>query len=133
LSSGVIPARWSPYLRSILRIFAAFLFLAHGTQKLFGAPAAVPGPTFPLDSLMGVAGLIETVGGLLMLLGLFSRLVAFVLAGEMAVAYFRQHAPAGFWPIVNRGELAVLFCFLWLYFAAAGPGPLSLDEFRGDR
>jgi putative oxidoreductase len=78
-------------------------------------------------SLLGVAGVLEAVGGALMAVGLFTRPVAFVLAGEMAVAYFRSHFPRGTWPIVNGGELAVLFCFIWLYFFAAGPGPFSLD------
>ncbi len=78
-------------------------------------------------SLMGVAGVLEVVGGALMALGLFTRPVAFVLSGEMAVAYFRQHAPRATWPILNGGELAVLFCFLWLFFSVAGPGPISLD------
>jgi putative oxidoreductase len=78
-------------------------------------------------SLMGAAGILETVGGALMALGLFTRPVAFILSGEMAVAYFRQHAPRGPWPILNGGELAILFCFLWLFFSAAGPGPISLD------
>lgn len=132
---GPLPKTWAPSLRSVLRIVAAFLFAAHGTQKLFGAPAAPPGASVELFSLLGVAGVLETFGGLLLLLGLFTRPVAFVLSGEMAVAYFRSHAPRGFWPILNRGELAVLFCFLLLYVAAAGPGPWSLDALRrrGDR
>ena len=122
-------SRLAPHLLSALRIAAAFTFIAHGTQKLFGFPA--PGPPFKLMSMLGAAGIIEAVGGLLMLLGLFSRPVAFVLAGEMAVAYFMQHAPRGTWPLVNGGELAVLYCFLWLYFCAAGPGPWSVDRMRG--
>jgi len=120
--------RFAPHLLSALRIAAAFTFIAHGTQKLFGFPAA--GPPFQLMSLVGAAGIIEAVGGLLMLLGLFSRPVAFILAGEMAVAYFMQHAPRGTWPLVNGGELAVLYCFLWLYICAAGPGPWSVDGLR---
>jgi putative oxidoreductase len=121
-------SRLAPHLLSALRIAAAFTFIAHGTQKLFGFPA--PGPPFKLMSMLGAAGIIEAVGGLLMLLGLFSRPVAFVLAGEMAVAYFMQHAPRGTWPLVNGGELAVLYCFLWLYNSAAGPGPWSVDGLR---
>jgi putative oxidoreductase len=121
-------SRLAPHLLSALRIAAAFTFIAHGTQKLFGFPAA--GPPFQITSLLGAAGIIEAVGGLLMLLGLFSRPVAFVLAGEMAVAYFMQHAPRGTWPLVNGGELAVLYCFLWLYICAAGPGPWSVDGLR---
>jgi len=119
--------RVGPYLQSVLRIVAAFLFSFHGTQKLFGFPSATPLPSAMLTSLMGVAGILEVFGGLLMLLGLFSRPVAFILSGEMAVAYFRQHAPRALWPILNGGELAVLFCFLWLFFSAAGPGPISVD------
>ena len=122
-------SRLAPHLLSVLRIVAAFTFMAHGTQKLFGFPAA--GPPFRLMSMLGAAGIIETVGGLLMLLGLFSRPVAFILSGQMAVAYFTQHAPRGTWPLVNGGELAVLYSFLWLYFSAAGPGPLSVDRVRG--
>jgi putative oxidoreductase len=118
-------ARLSPFLLSVLRIVAAFTFLAHGTQKLFAFPT---GPRFALSSLMGAAGLIETAGGALMLLGLFTRPVALVLSGEMAYAYFTTHMPSGAWPIVNGGELAVLYCFVWLYFAAAGPGPISIDR-----
>jgi putative oxidoreductase len=125
-----VPPRWSAPLLSLLRIVAAFLFMAHGTQKLFGWPAAEPQPGVSLLSLMGLAGLLETVGGLLLLLGLFTRPVAFVLAGEMAVAYFMAHAPRGFWPILNRGEVPVLLCFLFLYLAATGPGPWSVDRAR---
>jgi putative oxidoreductase len=125
---GPLPARWAPYLQSVLRIVAAFTFMTHGTQKLFASPTADPAAsTVPLVSLYGLAGVLETFGGLLLLLGLFTRPVAFVLAGEMAVAYFMAHWPRSFWPILNRGEPALLFCFIWLYFAAAGPGPLSLD------
>ena len=127
---GPIPSRWAPYLQSVLRIVAAFLFIAHGTQKLIGFPSAEPRAGVELMSLLGLAGVIETFGGLLMLLGLFTQPVAFVLAGEMAAAYFMSHAPRGFWPLLNRGEPAVLFCFTWLYFAAAGAGPWSLDALR---
>ena len=117
----------SRYLQSVLRIVAAFLFIAHGTQKMFGVPGhAFHAPVFS-TSLIGVAGVLEVTGGALLLLGLFTRPVAFVIAGEMAVAYFTQHAPGGRWPILNGGELAVLYCFTWLFFCAAGPGPLSLD------
>ena len=117
----------APYLLSALRVAAAFIFLMHGTQKVLGFPG---GARMPLTSLLGIAGVIELVGGSLMLLGLFTRPVAFVLAGEMVVAYFRTHMPRGTWPILNGGELAVLFCFTWLYFIAAGPGPLSVDALR---
>jgi putative oxidoreductase len=127
---GPIPPRWAPRLLSVLRIVAAFLFIAHGTQKLFAWPIAEPREPASLLSLMGVAGVLETFGGLLLLLGLFTRPVAFILAGEMAVAYFMAHAPQGFWPILNRGELPALYCFLFLYLAAAGGGPWSLDARR---
>jgi len=117
-------------LRSALRIAAAFSFVTHGTQKLFAAPVAAPREPVELLSLAGLAGVLETFGGLFLLLGLFTRPVAFLLSGEMTVAYFLNHAPLGFWPILNRGELATLFCFIWLYLAAAGPGPWSLDALR---
>ena len=115
------------YAQSLLRIMSAFVFTLHGTQKLFGFPGATPLPSSRLLSLLGVAGILEVFGGALMALGLFTRPVAFILSGEMAVAYFRQHAPRGFWPILNGGELAILFCFLWLFFSVAGPGPISAD------
>jgi len=129
---GPIPARWAPYVQSILRIIVAFLFIAHGTQKLFGFPSAGPPQAgVNLLSQLGLAAVLETVGGSLLLLGLLTRPVAFLLSGEMAVAYFTSHAPRGFWPLVNRGEIPVLFCFTWLYFAAAGGGPWSLDALLG--
>jgi putative oxidoreductase len=102
--------------------------MLHGAQKLFGFPAPMPGGGPPLMSLFGVSGILEFFGGLLVLLGLFTRPVAFILAGEMAVAYFMAHAPGGFWPHLNKGEPAVLFCFIFLYLAAAGGGPWSLDS-----
>jgi putative oxidoreductase len=128
--NGPVPRSWAPYLLSVLRIVAAFLFIAHATQKLFAYPVAEPRSPVPLASLLGVAGVLELVGGALLLLGLFTRPVAFLLSGEMAVAYFMAHAPRGFWPLLNGGEVAVLFCFVWLYFAAAGAGPLSVDGRR---
>src|SRR6188508_3088870 len=94
---------WMPSVLSVLRLVTGFLFIVHGTQKLFGVPAPMPGGPADLHSLMGAAGLLETIGGTLMLLGLLTRPVAFVLAGEMAVAYFMQHAPRGFWPLLNGG------------------------------
>lgn len=123
---------WSnmgPRLRSILRIVVGFLFMQVGTAKLFAFPAAIMpnGGTPPLDSLIGVAGILETFGGLLLLLGLFTRPVAFLLAGEMAFAYFYAHAPQGFWPVLNQGAPAIFYCFLYLYFSAVGGGPWSLD------
>lgn len=123
--------KFVPYLRSILRIAAAFLFMAHGTQKLFAFPVPQPRPPVDLASLSGVAGILETFGGALLLVGLFTRPVALLLSGEMAFAYFLRHAERSFWPILNGGELAALYCFLWLYFSAAGAGPLSLDALRG--
>jgi putative oxidoreductase len=124
---GPIPPAWAPWLLSVLRIMSAFTYITHGTQKLFGVPTAEPRGTVELMSLMGLAGVLETFGGALLLVGLFSRPVAFVLAGQMAVAYFMAHAPRSFWPILNGGEPAVLFCFIFLYLAAAGPGPWSAD------
>jgi putative oxidoreductase len=119
-----------PYLHSVLRIVAAASFMTHGTQKLFGIPGSGSGRTVQLLSQFGAAGVLEFAGGCLMLIGLFSRPVAFILAGEMAWAYFQAHAPRSLWPLLNGGEVAMLYCFLWLYFAAAGPGPLSVDARR---
>jgi putative oxidoreductase len=134
MMNGPLPSSWAPPLRSILRIVAAFLFIAHGTQKLFAFPVSEPRPVVDLMSQMGLAGVLETFGGALLLLGLFTRPVAFILSGEMAVAYFMSHAPRSFWPVLNGGEPAVLFCFVYLYLAAAGPGPWSLDAlWRGRR
>jgi putative oxidoreductase len=121
-------SKWEPRALSVLRIVSAFLFMAHGTQKLFGfPPGPKPGPRPPLASTMGLGGLLEFAGGLLLLFGLFTRPVAFVLSGLMAVAYFGWHAPGGFWPILNRGELAALYSFVFLYFVFAGAGPWSVD------
>lgn len=131
--TGTFLSRWTMPLLSGLRIVAGFLFIVHGTQKLFGVPIAMPGGPVPLQSLAGAAGVIETIGGALLLLGLLTRPIAFLLSGEMAVAYFMQHAPNDFWPIVNQGELAVLYCFLFLYFSAAGAGPWSLDALISHR
>jgi putative oxidoreductase len=126
-------ARWAPKLLSVLRIVAAFTYMTHGTQKLFGVPALEPKPPVELFSLFGAAGVIETFGGLLLLLGLFTRPTAFLLSGEMAVAYFTAHWPKSFWPILNGGEHTVLFCFLYLYLAAAGGGEWALDRLRARR
>jgi putative oxidoreductase len=123
---------WSPQLLSVLRIATAFLFMSHGTQKLLGFPVPRATPV-ELWSLSGVAGQLELVGGALLLLGLFTRPVAFILSGEMAVAYFLAHAPQSFWPIVNRGELAALYCFVFLYLCAAGGGPWSVDHWWRER
>jgi putative oxidoreductase len=115
-----------PRLLSVLRIVAALLFIEHGTQKLFGFPIPPPAPVH-LGTLFGTAGLIEIAGGTLLLLGLLTRPAAFILSGEMATAFFLQHLPRGFWPLQNGGELAVLYCFLFLFIVAAGPGVWSLD------
>ena len=125
--------RWAQQLLSVLRVVTGFLFLTHGMQKLFAFPVAQPQEPVALGSLMGVAGVLEFAGGLLLLVGLFTRPVAFVLSGEMAVAYFLRHAPKDFWPALNGGELAALYCFLFLFFVAAGPGIWSVDHMlRGD-
>jgi len=124
---------WSPRLLSVLRIVAAFLYLLHGTQKVFAVPPTASGATVQLASRLGAAGVIEIVGGSLILLGLFTRPVAFVCAGEMAFAYFLVHAPRAPLPLQNGGELPVLFCFIFLYLAAAGGGPWSLDALRSRR
>lgn len=124
---------WAPYLLSVVRIVAAFVFMQFGSAKLVAIPAATMpgGGTAPLTSLPGFAGSLELVGGALLLLGLFTRPVAFLLSGEMAFAYFMGHAPQGFWPVLNQGSPAILFCFIWLYISSAGPGPWSLDALRG--
>jgi putative oxidoreductase len=118
---------WTPRLLSILRIVAAFLFVEHGAQKWLSFPAPPARPTV-LMSLSGTAGVLELCGGLLLLFGLFTRPVAFVLSGLMACAYFIAHEPVDFWPIINKGELAVLYCFVFLYISAAGGGPWSVDR-----
>ena len=116
---------------TVLRIVAAFMFITAGTTKLFGWPMAMPGGgTVPVASQMGIGAVMEIVGGALLLAGLFTRPVAFILSGEMAVAYFQFHAPQSFWPVVNQGQPAVLYCFIWLYLSAAGGGPWSLDALR---
>lgn len=117
----------TPYLISALRIVAALSFLTHGTQKLFAWPGVQAMPTPAMFSQFWFAGVLETIGGALLLFGLLTRPVAFLLSGQMAVAYFQAHWPRGFWPILNGGELSSLYCFLWLFFAGAGAGPISLD------
>jgi putative oxidoreductase len=120
---------WSPRLLSILRIVAALLFIEHGTSKLFGFPPFPMGEV-QVFSIFGLAALLEFVGGTLLLIGLFTRLVAFILSGEMAFAYFMVHAPEGFFPANNDGDAAILFCFLFLYLSAAGAGSWSFDAVR---
>ncbi len=124
---------WGPYLQSVLRIVAAFMFMLSGTILLFAFPVGVPpnGVAVPWVSQLGLGGALEVFGGALLFAGLFTRPVAFLLAGEMAVAYFQFHFPKGFWPVVNGGVPAALYCFVWLYFSAAGAGPWSLDARRG--
>lgn len=123
-------ASFQPYALSLLRIIAGFGFCLHGFQKIFGVLGGAGGSGQPaqLLSQAWVAGILELVGGLLILVGLFTAPVAFILSGQMAVAYFQAHAPRGFWPIENRGELAMLYSFLFLYLFTAGPGPWSLDR-----
>jgi putative oxidoreductase len=124
--------RFAPQIFALLRIVAGLMFMLHGTQKLFVFPAG-QGPV-PIASLPGIAGLIELVCGFLIAIGLFASIAAFLASGEMAVAYFKVHAPQSFWPGVNQGELAVLYCFLFLYIAAHGAGIWSVDSaFRGKR
>ncbi len=138
-TSGPVPARWSDLILLATRVVVGLMYACHGAQKLFGwfgGPGG-HGGTVPLFSLFGLASVLEFVGGLLIAVGLSTRAVAFVLAGEMAVAYFMVHAPAvahdpnAFFPIVNRGEPAVLYCFIFLTLWAIGPGAYSLDARRG--
>ncbi len=118
---------------ALLRIMAGLMFMLHGGQKLFGWFGGMDGQggSAEMASLMGLAGILETVGGALIIIGLFTRPVAFILSGEMAVAYFMAHLPNGFWPIENRGESAALFCFIFLFLAFNGAGPWSVDAARG--
>ena len=126
---------WAPYLLSVLRIISAFLFMQVGTAKLFAFPGAVMpgGGTAAVGTLPWIAGFLEVFVGLLLLVGLFTRPVAFILSGEMAFAYFMGHAPHGLWPVLNQGSNAILFCFLFLYLSAAGPGPWSMDALLSRR
>ena len=120
---------FEPYALSLLRIVIGFTFSLHGYQKLFGFFGGMGhGRSVHMASLLGAASILEIIGGALIFLGLYTRLVAFILCGEMAVAYFHQHAPQGLWPISNGGELAVLYCFIFLLLVSAGPGPWSLDR-----
>lgn len=130
--SGDALAPHSGKVLSLLRIVSALVLMQHGLQKIFGFPAPAQAP-FELMSQMGVGGVIEMVGGGLLALGLFSRPVAFILSGMMAVAYFQFHAPGSLYPLVNGGELAVMLCFVFLYIVFAGPGPWALDRLVGRR
>lgn len=124
---------WSPRMLSILRIIAGLLFMEHGLMKILHFPAAQPGAPDPLPTMMLAAGLIELVGGGLIALGLFTRIAAFVCSGEMAVAYFMAHGSKTFWPALNGGDAAILYCFIFLYLVFAGPGPWSLDALMAGR
>jgi putative oxidoreductase len=129
ISMTKIEDRWAGEALSLLRIVTALLFLQHGTSKVLQFPPFPMGEV-PVGSLFWIAGVIEIIGGLLLLAGIFSRPVAFILAGEMAVAYWMSHAPRSTFPLLNQGEGAILFCFIFLLIAAAGPGPWSLDAKR---
>ena len=129
MNGNSMATTWAPRMLSILRIMAALLFIAHGTQKLFGFPPSERGMP-PLFSLYGLGGILEAFGGLLLLLGLFTRPVAFVLSGMMAVAYFMAHAPQSFYPVLNGGDAAILFCLVFFYLFIAGGGEWSLDTKR---
>jgi putative oxidoreductase len=126
---------YSPYLYAVMRIVVGFLFACHGAQKLFGVFGGVgpDGGTAPFFSLMGLAGLIELFGGLLIMVGLLTGYAAFIASGEMAAAYFMGHSPRGFWPILNQGERAVLYCFIFLYMASYGSGVWSIDSLRSQK
>ncbi len=130
-------SKWTqsgPYVRSAVRIVAALAFMSFGSMKLFGWPPGMPpGTEIPFLSQMWIGGFLEVFGGFLLVIGLFTRPVAFILSGEMAIAYFQFHFPSNFWPTVNMGMPAILYCFLWLYLSAVGPGPWSIDAVRGKR
>ena len=128
-------ASWGPQLRSVLRVVAAAMFILSGTMKLFAWPMGMPpdGGTASFPSQVWLGGVLEVFGGALVLVGLFTRPVAFVLSGEMAVAYFQFHFPQGFWPTQNGGIPAALYCFVWLYLSAAGAGAWSMDARRKGR
>jgi putative oxidoreductase len=126
-------SRFQPQLLALLRIFAALLFMEHGTAKLFHFPVAQPGVPSPLPPLLVAAALIEVAGGILVTIGLFARAAAFLMSGEIAIGYFMMHFPRSFWPIVNMGEAAILYCFIFLYIAGAGAGAWSIDAFRAKR
>jgi putative oxidoreductase len=127
--------QYSPHLYAVMRIVVGLLFACHGAQKLFGVFGGVDqrGGTAPLLSMFGLAGIIELVGGLLILAGFMTGYAAFIASGEMAGAYFTAHFPRGFWPILNTGELAALYCFVFLYIASRGAGVWSVDQARGER
>ena len=121
---------WGPRALAVLRIVTALLFLEHATMKFFAFPVGMGMGDGPLPTLIVVAGAIEIIAGLLIITGLYARIAAFIASGEMAIAYFMAHAPSSFWPAVNHGESAILFCFIFLYIAAAGAGAWSADNVR---
>lgn len=129
MNATTLETEWAPRVLSILRIVAALIFMAHGTAKLLGFPASDMSP--PVMSLGWIAGVLELVGGALLVIGLWTRPVAFVLSGLMAFAYFLAHAPQSFFPVLNGGDAAILYCFVFLYIVFAGPGPWSVDALRG--
>jgi putative oxidoreductase len=130
MDTTMIGTVWAPRVLSILRMIAGLILLQYGLAKLFGWPAVKIFENLPWLSLYGVAGMFELIGGILLILGLYTRPVAFILSGEMAAAYFIDHFPRGFFPLLNHGELAVILCFTFLYLAFAGAGPWSLDALR---
>lgn len=125
---AIVPSRFAPHLLGLLRIVTALLFVQHGTAKLFGVPHMAMFDKLELFTILGAAGVLELVGGLLLLAGVLTRPTAFVLSGLMAFAYFIAHAREALLPIHNRGELAIMYCFVFLYLAAAGPGRFALDR-----
>jgi putative oxidoreductase len=130
MNFDALAASWAPRLLSVLRIMSGLLLLQHGTAKLLKIPVIPMFANLSLTSPPGIAGILELVGGVLLVVGLFTRSAAFILSGMTAVAYFIAHAGKGFYPILNGGELAALYCFVFLYIAAAGPGPWSIDAAR---
>jgi putative oxidoreductase len=131
MNTHTLETVWAPRVLSILRIVAAILFFEHGTAKLLGFPVTDRSPEFL--SMGWIAGALEVIGGPLLILGLFTRPVAFILSGQMAVAYWLAHAPQSIYPLLNGGDAAILFCFIFLYLVFAGPGPWSVDAWREGR
>jgi len=127
MNLSILPVSWTPSLQAALRIMTGLLFMEHGTGKLLQFPA-LPGLDQMPAPMLYATGLLELVGGALIVIGLFTRPVAFVLAGFMAVAYFMAHAPSGFFPVLNHGELAIMYCFAFLFLAVAGPGRWAVDK-----
>ncbi|MDE2112447.1 MAG: DoxX family protein [Alphaproteobacteria bacterium] len=123
-------AKWTPHVLTLLRVVTALLFLEHATMKFLQFPAPIPGMTYPLPAIILVAGAIEVITSAFMIVGFKTRIAAFIASGEMAAAYFMAHAPHSFWPALNMGEPAILFCFIFLYLAFAGGGAFALDNIR---